>query len=135
MMKVRWTGESLRLRITPTELAGLLMGSEVRVDLALPGGGGWSVSLSPGARVPALRSRGTHVELRIPAADVELLSEGDREGVYFTPAGGHRTRWYVEKDFPCAHPHAKEACESETERFTPTETYLRRKSAAGGVEA
>jgi hypothetical protein len=127
-MKVRWTSESLRLRITPTELATLLTGEVVRVDVLLPGGGGWSLRLTSGMPASTLRSDGTHVEACVTAADIELLADGGREGVYFPATPRHPVRWYVEKDFPCAHPHAKEACETETERFVPTESYLRRKT-------
>ena len=38
-MKVRWTGESLRLRITPGELAALERREAVAAALGFPGGG------------------------------------------------------------------------------------------------
>jgi hypothetical protein len=37
-------------------------------------------------------------------------------------------RLLVEKDFPCAHPHAPEAREPETERFPPTPGFVARKT-------
>lgn len=127
-MKVRWTSESLRLRITPTELAALVRGAVVETTLALPGGGVWSVCILPGAPIASISIDGGQVALHVVAQDVELLTEGDREGVYFSSLGPPPLRWFIEKDFPCAHPHAKEACEPETERFIPTESYLRRKT-------
>jgi len=50
-MKVRWTKNSLRLRITPSEMAALLRGETVREEMRLPGGGastGWGVEITTG---------------------------------------------------------------------------------------
>lgn len=122
-MKVRWTGESLRLRITPAELAALLDGRDVREGLALPGGR-WDVRLAPGGSALAARSDGPVVHVEVPKADLARLVDDDCEGVYRHDAG---LRLMVEKDFPCAHPHAPEALEPETERFAPTRAFLGRK--------
>lgn len=37
-MKIRWTDESLRIRITPYELTALVVGEPLRSTLAIPGG-------------------------------------------------------------------------------------------------
>ncbi len=124
-MKVRWTGESLRLRITPAELAALLDGRVVHEELTLPGGG-WDVRLLPAGTDLAVRSDGRAVLVEVPAAEVARLADNGCEGVYRHAAG---LRLMVEKDFPCAHPHAPEAREPETERFAPTEAFLTRKHA------
>ena len=42
-------------------------------------------------------------------------------------------RLLVEKDFPCAHPHAPEAHEPATERFAPTAAFLERKRETDGA--
>lgn len=130
-MKVRWTGESLRLRITPAELAALLDGRDVREGLALPGGR-WDVRLTPGGSTLAARSDGPVVHVEVPAGDLVRLTDDDCEGVYHYGAG---LRLMVEKDFPCAHPHAPEAREPETERFAPTEAFLSRKRAGTAPDA
>lgn len=127
-MKVRWTGESLRLRITPAELAALADGTAVHERLALPGGG-WDLRLVPSGDELAVRSDGPVLHVELPAADLARLAGDDCEGVYHHGAG---LRLMVEKDFPCAHPHTPEAREPETERFAPTRAYISRKLASGG---
>ena len=80
-MKVRWTDGSLRLRITPAELAALVDGQPVDESLALPGGR-WDLRLSPaGARLAAQWAAGG-VSVEVPVAEVARLAEPDREGVY-----------------------------------------------------
>lgn len=131
-MKIRWTDESLRLRITPSELTALVMGEPIRSTLAIPGGAEWSLLVLPNARSSELRTSDATVEVRLTADDIWRLTDGDAEGIYFTTGRGDGlVRYFVEKDFPCAHPHADEAREPETERFAPTEGYLRRKRLAG----
>jgi hypothetical protein len=128
-MKVRWTGESLRLRITPAELAALERGDEVAEGLAFPGGGAWSVRLDPTADAADVAWVEGAVRVGLAPADVRRLAAPDAEGVYpHTP----RLRLLVEKDFPCAHPHAPDAREPETERFAPSDAFLERK--AGGAD-
>ncbi len=124
-MKVRWTEESVRLRITPSELVALEAGFELWEELRFPGGLSWAVAVEPGAARTDLRTAGDTVALRLTDVDVALLSDGETEGVYFT---GGRIRYFVEKDFPCGHPHSHEACEPATERFAPTAGYRARKS-------
>lgn len=126
-MKVRWTGDSLRLRITPGELAALERGDAVSEGIAFPGGGGWSVRLDPAAGAPGVAWDGGGVHVGLAAADVRRLAAPDVEGVYPRVPG---LRLMVEKDFPCAHPHAPEAREPATERFAPTPAFTARK--AGG---
>lgn len=127
-MKVRWTGESLRLRITPSELAALVDGQTVHEGLVLPGGR-WDLRLSPTGTRLAVRSSGGVVSVDVPAADVARLADPDSEGVYAHTDG---LRLMVEKDFPCAHPHADEAREPETERFAPTAGFSARKTTPAG---
>lgn len=123
-MKVRWTGGSLRLRITPAELAALVDGRAVREGLALPGVR-WDVRLAPVGTRLAVRSAGGMVSVEVPAVDVARLADPDCEGVY---AHTDELRLMVEKDFPCAHPHAEDAREPATERFAPTAGFLARKA-------
>jgi hypothetical protein len=127
-MKVRWTGESLRLRITPGELAALERRQAVAAELGFPGGGRWRVRLAPAAAVGVAWADGV-VEVGLTAAEVRRLSEPDAEGVYPEVPG---LRLLVEKDFPCAHPHAPEAHEPATERFAPTAAFIERKREGPG---
>lgn len=131
-MKVRWTSESLRLRITPSELAMLTHGEPVTAQLSLPDGGGWLIRLAPGGQRLEATSSSRGVIVRMPPDDLKRLEAPDTEGVYAHHPG---SRLMVEKDFPCAHPHAAEANEPETERFAPTLAFLSRKHDAIGAEA
>jgi hypothetical protein len=131
-MKIRWTDQSLRLRITPSELTALMVGEPLRSTLAIPGGAEWSLLVLPSAPSSELRTSGRAMELRLTADDVWRLTDEDAEGIYFSTGRGDQVvRYFIEKDFPCAHPHADEASEPETERFAPTEGYLRRKHLTG----
>jgi hypothetical protein len=119
-MKVRWMSGSLRLRITPTELALLAQDETVTEALGLPGG--WRIVLRPGAAQTRLCSQSALVELALAGSDLRRLMEPDTEGVYFQQDG---FRYFVEKDFPCAHPRPKEVTES-TEHFAPPEGFAAR---------
>lgn len=131
-MKIRWTDESLRLRITPSELTALVVGEPLRARLAIPGGAAWSLLVLPNQRSSGLRTSDAAMEVRLTTDDVWRLTDGDAEGIYFNASEGDRAvRYFIEKDFPCAHPHADEAREPETERFAPTDRYLRRKRFVG----
>jgi hypothetical protein len=129
-MKVRWLDASIRLRITPTELTGLILGQELGQTIEFPGGAAWTVRVLPQCRAADLIWCGDALCVCLREEDVAELAEGDTEGVYFTTGGGRPIRYFVEKDFPCAHPHPEEAADPETERFAPTESYLRRKQTA-----
>lgn len=118
-MKVRWTGDSLRLRITPTELAALERGDAVAERL-----GAWGVVLDPAAAGAGVDWDGATARVGLAPGDVRRLAAPDAEGVYPPVAG---LRLLVEKDFPCAHPHPPEAQEPETERFAPTAGFSARK--------
>ena len=130
-MKVRWTRDSLRLRITPSELAAIGRGEPVAEGLAFArGAGGWAVMLDPTAAETGVAWADGTVRVGLSADDVRRLAAPDAEGVYPHTPG---LRLLVEKDFPCAHPHAPEAREPETERFAPTPAFVERKTggAAG----
>jgi Family of unknown function (DUF7009) len=130
-MKVRWTSESVRLRITPAELAGLGQGEAQRLEISFPGGQRWAVRVEPNGPPLGLRWVEDVLVVHLSRADVERLSEPDREGIYLGGARAAEIRLLIEKDFPCAHPHAEEAAEPETERFAPTDAYLARKAEQG----
>jgi hypothetical protein len=137
-MKVRWTGGSLRLRITPTELAALVRGEEIREALRLPGGGvTWSIVVRPFA---APKTGITYtgpcpggVLLNLAAADVERLARPDVEGVYFRSCPedtepGVSLAYFIEKDFPCLHPRPADALEPSAETFAPPPGFAERKA-------
>ncbi len=123
-MKVRWTDESLRLRITPTELGLLTAGTALTATLQVPGGA-WHVHVDPTGDPLSVHATDGAMVVQLSPADVACLAEPAREGVYAHAPG---FRLMVEKDFPCAHPHTAEAAEPPTERFAPTAEFTSRKS-------
>ena len=130
-MKVRWTNGSLRLRISPSELASLLRQETVAEKLAISTGGrnipdgGWAIFLGATDTDSYLNAFGTSVTLRLSQADRETLADPATEGVYNEKNG---TVFYVEKDFPCVHPRAAEAAEPPSETFAPPPGFEERKA-------
>lgn len=119
-MKVRWKENSLRLRITPSELSCLERGEAVTETLALPGG--WELCLTPLTATTALASSAGRVVVYLCEADLHHLAEPETEGVYFQQDD---FCYFIEKDFPCAHPRPKEAVET-TEHFSPPRDFALR---------
>jgi hypothetical protein len=126
-MKVRWRDDSLRLRITPDELAALQAGEPVTETAGFPGG--WSVTLGSGSEsaLGALEPGALHFTLSADA--LQALSQPETEGVYFAT---ERYKFFVEKDFPCAHPRPPEAQEpqEETQTFAPPTGFAQRHRSA-----
>jgi hypothetical protein len=81
-MKVRWTENSLRLRVTPSELAALQSARPVAARLEYPGGS-WQVVVRPEGEITSLCGSGPTVCLFLGSRDLGLLSAPDAEGVYF----------------------------------------------------
>lgn len=124
VMKVRWTKSSIRLRITPEELERLRRGDLVEEELLLGGVRVWQVKVAYNARTE-LRCDNGDITFHLSRADIHSLCEPGREGVYFSQDG---VRFYIEKDFPCAHPRAGEAEETPTETFAPPSGFEERKN-------
>lgn len=126
-MKIRWTTNSLRYRITPTELGLLESGQAIHVQLALPGGEwqAWAVPRSPQT---GLHMDGGTLRMTLTGDDVAQLSVPTAEGIYFTTADVPAVRFLVEKDFPCLHPHAGELGETLTETFAAPLGFEERKA-------
>ncbi|MES2462109.1 MAG: hypothetical protein V4671_16105 [Armatimonadota bacterium] len=138
-MKVRWTKNSFRLRITPRELDALEQGDPVREEIRIPGSAlpGWTVVLQTGSFGTSLQQLGCSVLFLLGNADLSRLSSPKAEGVYFEvdptdisrPGTGNRGvfRYYIEKDFPCIHPRAGDAMEEPTETFETPAHFAERK--------
>ncbi len=116
-MKVRWNEASLRLRITPSELAALGRGEEIGQRLPVTEALAWAVTMRPNAPRTGLTAEGAGVLISLTESDLEALAKPDAEGVYFGADAPGRPRYYIEKDFPCTHPRAGEAAEVEAETF------------------
>jgi hypothetical protein len=125
-VKVRWTRSSVRLRITPTELAAICRADPITETLPVAG---WSVQVVRTGGITELRSEGSALIFALSAADIARLAEPDREGIYFDQeVNGERMRGMIEKDFPCIHPHAMEALEVSTETFPEPPGFRTRKA-------
>ena len=120
-MKVRWKHDSLRLRITPTELEDLLGGEQVCERFDLSDGPVWEVAICPNAKETSLRNFGPIVHLLLYREDQKKLAAPETEGVYFTTNRPDRglIGYFIEKDFPCIHPRAADALEGPSETFAP----------------
>ncbi len=128
-MKIRWTQHSVRFRITPSELAAIERGERVEETLALPDNASWSAAIVPAEGATSLHFASNQLRVSLSEADRQLLAEPDREGVYFTQDSENGLQFFIEKDFPCAHPRASETLEPATETFTPPAGFEERKNA------
>jgi hypothetical protein len=116
-VKVQWLNASIRLRITPTELWGLVRGLQLGQTLEFPGGACWSVRVLPNCRDADLVWCGDALCVCLTEGDVAALAEGDTEIVHFTTGGSRAIRYLVERDVPCAPPHEVEAAEPKPRGF------------------
>jgi hypothetical protein len=127
-MKIRWTENSVRLRITPSELAALERSEIVKASLTFSENeNGWSAAILPGVAQTSVQLVSGSLLIRLSGEDRYELSEPDCEGVYFQQEDAVPIRYYIEKDFPCVHPRAAEAQEPPTETFAPPEEFEERK--------
>ncbi len=134
-MKVRWTSGSLRLRISPTELASLERGEPLEERLRIPGspvGSSWTVLLLPGGKASEISASGSVVLFDISRIDIERLADPASEGIYCQQSGTGSDRdgfsFYVEKDFPCVHPRPSEISETDSETFPAPVGFEERKA-------
>jgi hypothetical protein len=116
-MKVRWTRDSIRLRVTPTEMNAIIAGETVHEGIAFPGMQFWNVSIRSSDAETVISSDQHGVYLSLSEADRTALVQPEAEGVYFQLDEPTVLRYYVEKDFPCIHPRSAAAREIPTETF------------------
>lgn len=127
-MKVRWTRGGVRLRITPSELDALMQDQSVSEELALPGAH-WRAVITPGDAPTELTLEDGELHCHLSAADRDRLAAPDAEGIYFQIDNGQTDggiRYFIEKDFPCAHPRPPEAQEPPSETFSPPPGFAER---------
>ena len=127
-MKVRWKQDSLRLRITPSELEDLLRGKQISERFELSDGPVWEIAIHPNAEETNLRNVGSVVHLLISREDQKKLGAPENHGVYFTThrSGHDLIRYFIEKDFPCIHPRAADGVEDPSETFAPPPGFVSR---------
>lgn len=130
-MKIRWTKSSVRFRITPSELAALEQGQSIGEALCLPDNASWRVAIVPGATsATSLWFEAGELRISLSEADLGRLAEPEREGVYFQQGTEAALRYFIEKDFPCAHPRAAGALEPPAETFAAPPGFEERKNIA-----
>ena len=124
-MKIRWTQNSVRLRISPSELNALEEGENVVERLCVISQVAWIAKIAPRSEQTALVWEAGGVCFCLSGGDLLQLAAPDSEGVYFAEGD---LRYYIEKDFPCVHPRAAEAQETPTETFAPPSDFSERKA-------
>ncbi len=128
-MKIRWTAGSIRLRISPSELTALQEGRGVEERLQLSLQEAWGAVLEAHSGKTEIALKGGTLRISLSPNDLAALSAPEVEGVYFGGEGS-ALRYFIEKDFPCAHPRPAQAQEAE-ETFAPTADFARRKRTGG----
>src|SRR5258708_38004847 len=127
-MKVRWTKVSLRLRITPGELEALEAGKPVVERLQFGEGSGWEIAIVPSDATTDLFWVGGTAQITLSLADCCRLSSPEVEGIYFRRTIEPSIRYFIEKDFPCAHQRVADAMEPISETFVPPTDFEARKA-------
>src|SRR4028118_328795 len=103
-MKIRWTSNSVRFRITPSELACLEREEAISETLYLAGAQTWCAKIVATHGKTSLWFEEGTLRLALGTDDCKQLLEPEREGVYFQDEDTSAIRYFIEKDFPCAHP-------------------------------
>ena len=83
----------------------------------------WRVRVLPTTN-DALTCNAGALTILLSSQKIAELSDVGNEGVYFSKG---EVRYYIEKDFPCAHPRAGEAEEVETQTFAAPHGFEARK--------
>jgi hypothetical protein len=115
-VKIRWTKDSVRFRITPDELKTLERGDAVHESFT--SGASWHAAIVPTSGATELQFQADEMQIALGESDRAALSDPQNEGVYFQTQDDAVTSYLIEKDFPCAHPRAAEAMETTTETFS-----------------
>ena len=127
-MKVRWTKNSVRFRITPSELAAIERGEPVSETLCIAGDEVWRATIISDTDATSCTFESGELRIYLSQIDRKQLAQADRQGVYFQRDGKLALRYFIEKDFPCAHPRAGEAMEAPSETFAPPPGFEERKT-------
>lgn len=105
-MKLRIKGDSLRLRITPSEMARLVDRGRVEETVHFGAGRGESLTYAlehaGGAASLGVRYEPARVTVLLPSAEARTWADGDAVGMYGTiDLGAARLEIAVEKDWAC----------------------------------
>jgi hypothetical protein len=102
-MKLRFRGNSLRLRVNQREVRELASGSELREEVRFPGDAKMSYVLrSASSQGPGASFEEGAIVISAPQSKVERWASSDEIGMYFNlPAGPAELRVAIEKDLEC----------------------------------
>jgi hypothetical protein len=121
-MKLRIKGDSLRLRITPSEMRRLL--SEGRIEETIHFAAEdaayltYALERSPVAREVSVQYRPGQVTVLVPASQACAWAEGDEVGVYGTlNLGAGQLEIAVEKDWACLDKSGDESRDDGQDTF------------------
>ncbi len=104
-MKLRLRGNSLRLRLSQTDVADLASGKVLDEKLSFPGGAEFAYTLSApkSAMEASAQFLDSTVRVVIPGNKIKEWAEGDELGLYYElPAGQSTLKIAIEKDLQCA---------------------------------
>jgi hypothetical protein len=107
----------------------ILVGKSVTERFQLSAGPGWETAVVPVERTTELVWVEGVLQVCLSSADRQRLASPEAEGIYFNHAGDTPLHYFVEKDFPCAHPRAGDAMEKLSETFKPPAGFEARKAA------
>ena len=105
-MKLRILGNSIRLRVSQSDLASLLDGGAVEERVAFPGGSALIYRLESCAGASAEAAyQSDRIVIRFPSAEIERWARPDEVTMQAElPLGSERLELLVEKDFKCLSP-------------------------------
>jgi len=119
-MKLRMKGNSLRLRITRSELARLGAGEHVEESIRLgPSSEStlrYSLTSDASAKQVAVSYRARRIAVDVPVADLQAWCENDEVGIYamLDRGEGESLEVAVEKDYACLDRSAEDNADAFT---------------------
>ena len=101
-MKLRFRGNSVRLRLNRREVADLASGAALNERVEFPGNGGLSYVLEGSTETSAASFRDGMIRVLAPQTLIANWAAGESIGIYFElPANGAVLKVAIEKDLEC----------------------------------
>jgi hypothetical protein len=101
-MKLRFRGNSLRLRVNRREVETLANGSAVEERIVFPGDASLAYVLEASAAAPGCIFEQGVIRVSAPPRDLANWAANDEVGLYFElPANGSLLKIAIEKDLEC----------------------------------
>lgn len=102
-MKLRFSNNSLRVRVNRREVEGLASGATLEEEILFPGDARISYVVEPSSSAsPEVWFREGVIRISAPRAQVSDWAQSDSIGIYFErPASGTFLKIAIEKDLEC----------------------------------